>query len=529
MLRLRRDWAVVWLLLLAVPLPARADTEKDLAARIDAVINGPDYKQATWGILVVDARTGKTVYGLNPEKLFVPASTTKLFSTPTALAALGPAHRFETPVYARGKIDKGTLKGDLILVASGDPTLGGRTDADGRMRFKDHDHIYANSSLGRAELTGTDPLAGLNDLAKQVAAAGIRQVDGEVLIDDRLFAKSRGTGSGPDLLTPIVVNDNVVDVVITPGAKAGEPATVRLHPENNFVKMDAQVKTVARGGTTRLGVVPVGLQRFAVRGEIRVGARPAVRIYSVDDPAGWARALFIEALRRAGVAVMASELQPPQAELPPQDGYNRRGGVTPPLQKVARFTSPPFSEVVKVTLKVSHNLYASLFPLLVAVKQGKTTLEEGMRLQRKFLADLGVDVETICFGGGAGGSPADCVTPRAAVQLLQALARRSDYKFMQAGLPVLGVDGTLADAVPSDSPAKGKVLAKTGTYYWYDAMNDRGLLTSKALAGTMTSAGGRPLIVAIFVNKVPLPKGVLPTREGKVIGRLCEVIYQHTP
>jgi D-alanyl-D-alanine carboxypeptidase len=54
-------------------------------------------------------------------------------------------------------------------------------------------------------------------------------------------------------------------------------------------------------------------------------------------------------------------------------------------------------------------------------------------------------------------------------------------------------------------------------------------LTSKALVGTMTTARGRPLLLAVFVNRVPLPKGVTPNREGKVIGHLCEVVYQLAP
>ena len=96
-------------------------------------------------------------------------------------------------------------------------------------------------------------------------------------------------------------------------------------------------------------------------------------------------------------------------------------------------------------------------------------------------------------------------------------------------MPILGVDGTLHDAVGSDSPARGKVHAKTGTLMWQDVMNDRLILRSKALAGTLTTTSGRELIVAMFVNDVPLPKGVQPTREGKVLGKLCEIVHQHAP
>src|SRR5262249_7078227 len=150
------------------------------------------------------------------------------------------------------------------------------------------------------------------------------------------------------------------------------------------------------------------------------------------------------------------------------------------LGRVAVFRSAPFSEVAKVTLKVSHNLYASTMPLLVAAKHGKRSLADGLKLQRKFLAEQGVDVSTISFGGGAGGAGADQVTPRAVVQLLRALEKRPDYKAFEAALPVLGVDGTLVD-VGRKSPARGAVRAKTGTYYWYDVLNGRYLLTSKSL------------------------------------------------
>jgi D-alanyl-D-alanine carboxypeptidase/D-alanyl-D-alanine-endopeptidase (penicillin-binding protein 4) len=519
----RSRWAVALVLASFLSLcsgpPARA--EDDLAAKIEAITNSPVYRQARWGILVVDAHTGETVYEHDADRLFLPASTTKLFSCSTALAALGPQHRFETPVYRRGDVKEGRLKGDLILVARGDLTLGGRDDGKGHMAFKDHDHTYANGN-DQAELTDTDPLAGLKDLARQIAAAGIRRVDGEVLVDDRLFVKARGSGSGPDVLSPIVVNDNVVDFLITPAAEAGKPAAVRMRPETAWVQVDAQVTTVEEGKPTKVEIFGPAPQRCVIRGEIPLKAKPLVRIMLVDDPSAFARALFIEALRREGVAVNASPLVPPQAELPERAGYDG-------LTRVAKHTSLPFSEVVKVTLKVSHNLYASTLPLLVAVKHDKRTLQDGLRLQRKYLADFGVTVDAISFAGGAGGANADSVTPRAAVQLLQGFAKRPEYAALQAGLPVLGVDGTLSDMAPPSSLAQGKVRAKTGTLFWYDALNDRALLRSKALAGVMTTAGERPLVFAMFVNDLPLPAGVHPNREGKVLGRLCEIIYRHAP
>jgi D-alanyl-D-alanine carboxypeptidase/D-alanyl-D-alanine-endopeptidase (penicillin-binding protein 4) len=99
----------------------------------------------------------------------------------------------------------------------------------------------------------------------------------------------------------------------------------------------------------------------------------------------------------------------------------------------------------------------------------------------------------------AGGSPADHTTPRATVQLMRLMAKRQDYDAFRDCLPRLGVDGTLAEAVPPDSPARDKIQAKTGTLSYMDVFNDRSLLRSSG-AHTMTTARGRTLMFAMFVN-----------------------------
>ena len=501
----------------AIP-PVRAEDEP-LAKKIEAVIDAPEYKHARWGILVVDAKTGDVVFARDPDKFTTPASVTKLFSCAAAIIAYGPDHRFETPVYRRGEVTKdGALKGDLILVASGDPSFGGRTTADGKLAFTNSDHTYANFAPVEAELTDTNPVAALDALAKQVKDAGVKEVAGEVLIDDRLFTPTRGTGSGPDAVTPIVVNDNALDIVVTPGAKPGEAATVKMRPETSAFQMDAVVSTGEKDTPAAIALQPAGGNQFVVRGKVPVGGKTFVRIYPVEEPALFARTLFIEALRRQGVRVTAPLARPAAADFPAADGYGD-------LPKVAAYQSAPFSELTKVTLKVSHNLYASALPCLVAVKKGKRTAEEGLHEQRKILKELGVDVGATSFGGGAGGSVSDGVTPRATVQLLQGMAKRPEWEPYKNGFPSLGVDGTLATAVDVGSPVKGKALGKTGTLLWPDVMNGRGMLKSKALAGVMTTATGRELVFAMFVNDAPLEPGVGPSREGKALGKLCEILY----
>jgi D-alanyl-D-alanine carboxypeptidase/D-alanyl-D-alanine-endopeptidase (penicillin-binding protein 4) len=524
----RRPVSPLFLLLLAgwVPWTPRAraadEVAADLAAKLDAVVAAPEYKHSKWGILVVDAESGQTVYARNPDALCVPASVTKLYSCAAALAAFGPGHRFTTPVYCRGVVNGGTLAGDLILVAQGDPTLGGRSDGKDGLAFKDHDHTYANWLSTGAELTEGDPLAGLTALARQVHDAGIRRVDGDVLIDDRLFPRARGSGSGPDVLSPVVVNDNALDVTVTPAAEPGRLAAVVVRPATDFLQVDARVETVEAGAPAAVTAERVGPYRYTVRGKVPAGGKSVLRICPVEDPTGFARALFIHCLRHEGVAVSASAFRTPTAELPERGAYDG-------LPRVAAFTSPPLSELIKVTLKVSHNLYASTLPLLLAAQVGKRTVAEGLHREGQVLAELGVDVPTISLESGAGGGNGDRVTPRATVQLLRAMSRRVDFVAYRAALPVLGVDGTLVDAVGSDSPARGKVRAKTGTYGDSDFLNGRMLLRSKALAGYLTAENGRTLVFAVFLNDVPLPRGATADREGKALGRLCEILYRHVP
>src|SRR5262249_20688353 len=170
---------------------------------------------------------GETIYELNPDRLFTPASVTKLYSTAATLNTLNADFRFETPVCRRGDVDSANvLNGDLILVASGDLTLDSRTKTDGTIAFTSNDHTYANGGE-KGELTEPDPLAGINALARQVAEAGTKRVRSEVLINDRLFNRDFGTGSGPRRLTPIMINDNLIDLTITPGQPGQPPKVAR--------------------------------------------------------------------------------------------------------------------------------------------------------------------------------------------------------------------------------------------------------------------------------------------------------------
>jgi D-alanyl-D-alanine carboxypeptidase/D-alanyl-D-alanine-endopeptidase (penicillin-binding protein 4) len=270
----------------------------------------------------------------------------------------------------------------------------------------------------------------------------------------------------------------------------------------------------------------VGPRRLRVRGKVPAGRSAILATHEIDDPASFARTLLIEALRRHGVRVDASPLaENPKASLPDPEA-------TKALPKVAEYTSPPFREFLRVILKVSHNLHASTLPMILAARKGERSLRAGLRREGEILKELGVDPRAVSFGGGAGGTWSDMVTPRATVTLLRKMAERPDFNAYDAALPVLGRDGTLAKAVPADSPARGHAHAKTGTYHVRDSLDGTTLLTSKALAGYLETATGRQLAFAFFLNNVPLdapgPKRSVSSatgEAGKLLGKLCEVFY----
>jgi D-alanyl-D-alanine carboxypeptidase len=156
-------------------------------ADIQAVFNQPRYSGATWGLRVVDVKSGTAAIDLRSSDEFLIGSVRKIFSVGELLDAVGPNHTYDTPIYRHGTVDSsGVLNGDLILVASGDFTMGGRTNPDGSIALSNYDHNEADS-LGNAVLTAPDPLAGYKAIAAQVAATGITRIAGEVIIDDRLF------------------------------------------------------------------------------------------------------------------------------------------------------------------------------------------------------------------------------------------------------------------------------------------------------------------------------------------------------
>lgn len=472
------------------------------------VMQKPLYANAAWSLRVVDLDTGEAIYDLKPNVLAFTGSVRKLYSVGLALNELGPEHRFKTPVYRRGDVSRdGTLTGDLILVAKGDLTMGGRNTPEGTVAFTSFDHTEANS-LGSAILTKPDPLAGINELAAQVAASGIKKVEGDVIIDARLFDHFR-VPNGNVLITPIIINDNLVDVTIIP-TEPGRPAIVDWRPKSAAFDVEADVITVPEGETEDITLFSfnpscIGFKgcKGKVQGQIPVGFKPGlpgvetlVQTFKVEDPASYARIVFIEALERAGVEVTADTIAKNQSDnLPPRNSYREDA-------KAAELVSLPYSQYTKLILKVSHNLGANLSLMLFGLAKGVRTIGDALAAERETLInDFGLKGSEFNFPTNGSGSPDSQAAPSATVKLLIEMSKRGVFIPYFDSFPILGVDGSLASVGvnppnPVIEPAIGKVFAKTGT-----TVLDR-FFKAQVFAGYIDAKSGKRLAYGLYVNDI---------------------------
>jgi len=504
---------IVGLLLLSGAAAVRG---QDLTERCRAVVAASPAAGGRCGLFAVDLHDGKVVVDLDGDRRLAPASVTKLFSGAAALVTFGEGHRFTTTVRAIGGVDAdGAVGGSLVLVAAGDPNLSGRRMGTGELAIPARDHFFATYGDG-GEASGIDPCEGLADLAAQVHAAGVRWCR-EVVVDDRLFG-SPAEAAG---ISPIMINDNLIDLLVRPAAAAGSYASCLARPTYARLLLDVRVNTTA-SGAPRVGVQSLGNDRFLLLGQVAAASPPLLRVARVTDPASFARSLFVDLLRARGIRGPCSPLADnPRADLPSVAAL-----AAAPI--VATRESAPFAEALRVVFKLSQNDHAEMLLHSMAAAAGEHGVAAGLRRQRDILVELGVPAAEATFGSASGGDSADSVTPRATVALLRAMAARPEAAAFLDALPVLGVDGTLRDTVDAAHPARGRVQAKSGTLVFADAGGGVAL-RSKALAGYVTTRSERRIAFAFFLNDLHVegPDGVVAA--GRLLAHLCELIVLDDP
>jgi serine-type D-Ala-D-Ala carboxypeptidase/endopeptidase (penicillin-binding protein 4) len=452
----------------AVPTKAAAR----FAKRVDALLAAPPASQAHWGILVVDAKTGETLYAHDEQKLFSPASNMKLFTTALALSTLGPDYRFRTTLETRGTPgENGRLVGDLVLVGRGDPNLSNR-----KFPF-----------VGQPETDGP-PEKVLAELADKLVARGLREVAGDIVADDSYFPPGRyppgweiddmvwGYGAA---VSAIAVDDNTTILELSPGTHEGEAATAAVNPQTDDFTVENHVTTSAAEVKSDLvlGREP-GARVVTVRGTLPAGSAPRKLVLAIEEPAEHAAGMMKRLLEERGVHV--------EGRARARHAEEAGSGAQTVL---AEHVSEPLSEAVQPVNKMSMNLHAEMLLRAAARQKGPWTKpEELASFAQEFHRAAGIENDDMVFTDGSGVSGGDLVTPRAVVTLLRYAQGQAWFPAFLASLPVAGEDGTLIDRM-KDSVAAGQVHAKTGTHEH-----------AAALSGYAKTLGGREVTFSIFAN-----------------------------
>ncbi len=488
---------------------------EDLDAIIQGIRDQPEFQGAQWGMELRSLGSQQPVYSMAPDQVFVAASAGKVFTTGTVFSTLGPDYRFRTPVYGTGPVVGGVLDGDLVLVASGDMLLSNRIQPDGSLALPVPDHSY---DLPDTVPIPGDPLRPIRDLASQVVARGIRHVRGRVLVDTSLFSQAETnigvSAAGLVTISPIMINDNIVDVTVTPGSHVGAPGVLHISPQNGYVTFINEVTTVASGAPAApLNFVndvtnPDGTHTVSLTGEITAGTPHLYRAYYIPDPARFGEIAFTETLQGAGVDARAGIVATPD--------FTRLASHYTARNRLAGHVSPPVSQEVKVMLKTSSNVHTAMWEYVDGAIAGHDST-----------------VPTTAFGelqaelfqkAGLAPNPSG-YTPAFFVTFLAYMARQPYFPEFRDALPIMGKDGSLA-GVQASSPAAGHVYAKTGTGLGGTASRPA---IDAGLAGYIQPPDGRWIAFAEFMDMGIASTAALMTVANVVdeaMGEIATAIYE---
>jgi D-alanyl-D-alanine carboxypeptidase/D-alanyl-D-alanine-endopeptidase (penicillin-binding protein 4) len=466
----------------ALPAVPRSPID-GLHADLDGIFNTPAFDRMQWAVLVESLATGEVLYSENPSKLMMPASNMKIVTLAAAAERLGWDFTYETRLVTSAPVVRGALDGDLVVVGSGDPTIGGR---------------------------GGRPTRVFEAWADQLRADGITQIKGRIVADARAFDReSLGAGWAWDYLgayyaagvSALQFNESVADVAVRPGPSPGTPAVIEVRPIESGLIPDKQVTTVT-GGEADIDVARLpGSNRLVVRGTIPVGAGEVVRAATVDRPALYFARMLRTTLVAKGIHVTgeAGEFEDVYPTPP-----------TAPTRVLLSYRSAPLSEIARVQMKVSQNQYAETLLRTLGAQSGEGTAEAGDKVVREVLDGWGIPSDAYVLVDGSGLSRYNYVSAEVLVKVLQHVYNdpRLRDPFM-ATLPVGGQDGTIARRFVG-TRAAGNVHAKTGS-----------IANVRALSGYVTSLDGEMFVFSILANHFTVPQATVDAATDLAVERLA--------
>ncbi len=452
--------------------PSGVDNLADLGRQIESQITQPRFAAASWGISVVSLDSGRTLYAHQADQLMQPASTAKLFTAALSLSTLGTNYQIRTRLLAGEHVHDGRLNGPLILYGMGDPTLGTPGSAD-----------WADQ------------------LASQLIQRGVREVRGDLIADDSYFTgPSYGSGwEAGDLQSwfavpssALSVDENIVNITLTPGSTAGVPASVSLDPADAKIPLLGQITTTPPRTPSDINLYRApGDGTLYAFGTVSSKAPPQHFKLAMPDPALVAGFKLRKALADRGIT-MTGQVRVLHW---PQDDTQ----LVSRADTLAEVQSPLLMDILQRGLKRSQNLYLQNLFLSVGAHQQQIDTASGItpfasteqwsvKALHQLLTQIGIPLSASLIDEGTGLSRRDLVTPNAMVRLLAYLAAQPYAAQLHDALPIAGVDGTLTGQL-RHTAAENNVHAKTGSMTYVHC-----------LVGYVTSAAGERLAFAIMLN-----------------------------
>jgi D-alanyl-D-alanine carboxypeptidase/D-alanyl-D-alanine-endopeptidase (penicillin-binding protein 4) len=446
------------------PPPAAVDTIRQLRADIAVAIQMPGVQRATWGIAVQSLPSNERLFDLNARTLMVPASVAKVVSLATAVDAVGWDYRFTTTLRAGGSVSDGVLHGDLLVVGSGDPAMGGR---------------------------------GGDDLSTWVTAlkdAGIHGIEGRIVGVDDAFEEPRpgfawswddlGYSTGA-VFGALNLAENRLTVTVTPGTIAGGPTLLSVNADAQDVPIVN--RSVTGAAVTEQLLWPEmrpGETQLTIAGLIPVGARPATLTVAAGNPTVWLARALRRRLVAAGIDVAGAAVDGDDIDV--GAGVSRPNPDDAPI--LYTYRSHPLSEIAQPLMKESINLYGEAVERLNGSGPLPRTNDQALEGMKQRLLSWGVPADGFQLVDGSGLSRRDVLAPDTLLTVMVRMYDPAGISPWMTGLPVAGVDGTLA-ARMKGTTAESSVRAKTGT-----------MSNVRSLAGYVKTRDGEPLVFVVMVN-----------------------------
>jgi len=429
--------------------PVIAQPKSSLSDSIDRILDAEAFRNASWGVRIVDLSSGDIIYQHNARRSFVPASNAKLYTTLSALEQLGPDFRYQTLLYATGPVTDGILHGNLVVRGSGDPVIGGRFNND-------------------------DRTATFRAWADSIKNAGITQIQGDIIGDDDIFDdQPLGNGWSWDdepywysaEISGLSYNDNCIDVSIQ-GQKNGMPGIVSWEPsQTDYVRVVNRTVTSSAGSSLKEGYARTAGTNTLVLSSMVPEGQVDTESLTISNPTLYFTHVLRETLLHEGIAILGNAVDVDDVPIKPT--YDNVG-----FRRLATHASPPLTDIVAVINKESQNLYAEQLLKTIAAEAPTDderlvpgSAEMGIAAEMATFVRAGIDTSRIQLIDGSGLSRMNLVTAEMTGQILDYAWNHPNPRVREAffdSLPVGGTDGTLENRL-SDPKLIGRVHAKTGT------------------------------------------------------------------